>query len=162
MYLILMGCNMTASILVTALLMSGPRFLTPLMPQAYANAVADVNTSFFLPLSPAAEEFLMFGGAPAILCYLFSCLVLTCYYRCTHTWRDVGGERDIKCKYCCCPSIGRLCFQENPVVGEIPFWEKVRDVSSYLLSHFTQEEAEPEVEISLMRRGILRFSTRQT
>ena len=151
---------MTASILVTAFLMSGPRFLTPLMPQAYANAVADVNTSFFLPLSPAAEEFLIFGGAPAILCYLFSCLVLTCYYRSTHTWRDVGGERDIKCKYCCCPSIGRLCFQENPVIGEIPFWEKVRKCL-IVNNRFTQEDEDPRMGVSLMRRGMLRLSIRQ-
>ena len=106
-----------------------------LMPGAEPGASPDILLTSLprgplslLPISDAAQEFLILGGAPSLLCHLISCLLLICYYRCSHTWRSLGTERDLKsCCWCPCPSVGRLCFRGNPVVGEIPFWEQVRE-----------------------------------
>ena len=121
-YLIIGGINLVLTLAVTVVMMSGPQILMPLMPSVPGNFLS------FLPIAPAAQEFLILGGAPSILCHLVSCGLLVIYYRCTHTWREVGGERDLKCCCCCCclSPIGRLCSQGNPVVGEVPIWEQVK------------------------------------
>ena len=125
MYLILGGLNLMGTIIATVLLMPGaepgasPDILLTSLPRGPLS---------LLPISDAAQEFLVLGGAPSLLCHLISCLLLICYYRCSHTWRSLGTERDLKsCCWCPCPSVGRLCFRGNPVVGEIPFWEQVRE-----------------------------------
>ena len=104
----LMGVNITAATVATAFLMdpNGPRI-----------------QSFLPDLSPR-QEFLLLGGAPALLCHLLSGVLLTIYYRCSHTWRNIGSHRDVK-NCLCCSSIGRIWSQENPIVPEIPFWELV-------------------------------------
>ena len=117
-HLVLAGLNLTGAVIATACLMDGEPVLISL---------------FFgstLPITSAAAEFLILGAAPALLCHLLSCLLLTAYYRKAHNWRQIGGERDLECCTCCCccfcfARIGRLCSQENPVVGEIPIWEQV-------------------------------------
>ena len=121
-YLIIFGINLVSTLVATVLTMSGPKKLMRLMPSGPSNLLS------FLQISPAAEEFLILGGAPSILCFLISCLLLTMYYRLTHTWREVGGERDLKCCcFCCCFSpIGRLCDKGTPVIGEVPVWEQVK------------------------------------
>ena len=103
----LMGVNITTASVATAFLMdpNGPKI------------------QGFLPDLSPRQEFLLLGGAPALLCHLLSGVLLTIYYRCSHTWRDIGSHRDVKCL--CCSSIGRICSQENPIVPEIPFWELV-------------------------------------
>ena len=109
----LMGVNLTAATVATAFLMdpNGPTVLS------------------LLPDLTSRQEFLLFGGAPAILSHILSGVLLTIYYRCSHTWRNIGSQRDVKpciCHKCfCCPSIGRIWSQENPIVPEIPFWELV-------------------------------------
>ena len=112
----LMGVNITAASVATAFLMdpNGPRIQS------------------FLPDLFPRQEFLLLGGAPALLSHLLSGVLLTIYYRCSHTWREIGSDINCRrccccCYCCCCPSIGRLCSQKNPITGEIPFWEKVRD-----------------------------------
>ena len=119
MYLILTGINMTGTMIATILLMDGERTLTYLLD-------VPIQPEFWtcLPVSSAGHEFLLLGAAPALICHLLSCLLLIAYYRCAHTWRQMGGERDFDC-CCCCPSLGRLCSQEDPVIGEIPVWEQV-------------------------------------
>ena len=103
----LMGVNITAASVATAFLMdpNGPKIVS------------------FLPDLSSRQEFLLLGGAPALLCHLLSGVLLTIYYRCSHTWRNIGSHRDVKCL--CCSSIGRIWSQENPIVPEIPFWELV-------------------------------------
>ena len=109
----LMGVNILAATVATAFLMdeNGPKILSS------------------LPDLSSRQEFLLFGGAPAIFCHLLSGVLLSMYYQCSHTWRSIGSQRDVKhciCHKCfCCPSIGRIWSQENPVVPEIPFWELV-------------------------------------
>ena len=117
-HLVLAGLNLTGAVVATAYFMDGEPVLISL---------------FFgstLPITSAAAEFLILGAAPSLLCHLLSCLLLTAYYRKAHNWRQIGGERDLECCTCCCccfcfARIGRLCSQENPVVGEIPIWEQV-------------------------------------
>ena len=133
LHLILVGLIMTGAVTATACLMTGQKVLTPKLSSQLANQTSltpifellgdCVQDECFLPISPAAQEFLIVGGLPALLCHLVSCLLLVMYYRCSHTWRKVSGGRDLNC--CCCVTIGRLCSQKNPVVGEIPFWEQV-------------------------------------
>ena len=126
MYLILAGLNMIGAIVATVYLMEGELVLTRLLGIPIAS---DDNPFWtYLPISKAAFEFLILGAAPALLCHLLSCFLLIAYYRYAHTWRGIGGERDLDsccCCCCCCTCIGRLCSQENPVDGEIPIWEQV-------------------------------------
>ena len=141
MYLILGGLNLATAITATVLLMPGAHrpVLTSLPPGPLS----------FLPISEAAQEFLILGGAPSLLCHLISCILLISYYRCSHTWRSIGTERDLKsCCWCpCpCPSIGRLCYQRNPILGEIPFWEQVR--GTFKLHSIFSEEGERHVQVS--------------
>ena len=128
MYLLLVGLNMTGAVIATVYLMDGPLVLTRLLGVPIAPDDSKFWTS--LPISPAALEFLILGAAPALLCHLLSCFLLIAYYRYAHTWKQIGGERDLDscccCCCCCCTCIGRLCSQENPVVGEIPIWEQVK------------------------------------
>ena len=121
MYLILAGLNMTGAIVATVYLMEGELVLTRLL----GIPIAPDDHPFWthLPVSKAAFEFMMLAAAPALLCHLLSCFLLIAYYRYAHTWRVIGGERDLDS--CCCTCIGRLCSQENPVEGEIPIWEQV-------------------------------------
>ena len=115
-HLVLAGLNLTGAVIATACLMDGEPVLISL---------------FFgstLPITSAAAEFLILGAAPALLCHLLSCLLLTAYYRKAHNWRQIGGERDLECCCFCFARLGRLCSQENPVVGEIPTWEQVAAV----------------------------------
>ena len=70
--------------------------------------------------------------APAIICHLISCFLLVLFYRRCHVWSEIGNSRDInngRCRCCngcfCWRLIGRICFQEDPVIGETPFWEQV-------------------------------------
>ena len=121
MYLILAGLNMTGAMIATVYLMEGELVLLRLL-----GVTISPNDPFWtsLPVSPAALEYLILGAAPALLCHLLSCFLLIAYYRCAHTWRYLGGERDLDS--CCCTCIGRLCSQGNPIVGEIPIWEQVK------------------------------------
>ena len=133
MFLMLVGLNMTGHMIATSLVMASDG--QPLVPHNMTAAIVK-DVPFLEPLLPeslAAQEFLLFCMLPAVFCFLVSCLLLACYYRCTHTWREVGSDRDINCRRCCCccyccccPSLGRLCWQENPISGEIPFWEQAR------------------------------------
>ena len=131
MFLMLVGLNVTGHLIATLFLMASEgRALVPLMTAAITS-----DGSPLLPLLPkgqAAQEFLLLGLLPAILCHLVSCCFLVCYYRCSHTWREIGSDINCRrccccCYSCCCPSIGRLWSQKNPITGEIPFWEKVGD-----------------------------------
>ena len=112
LYLILVCLNISTTTAVTAFLMEGPNNLSS------------------LPLSSASQEFLLLGGALAIICHLISCFLLVLFYRRCHVWSEIGNSRDINngccCNWCSCWRwIGRICFQEDPVIGETPFWEKV-------------------------------------
>ena len=42
-------------------------------------------------------------------------------FPCTHTWREVGKERET----CCCGFFTRICNQQDPVVAETSSWEEV-------------------------------------
>ena len=112
-YLLISGTIMTAAIGATALLLESQ------------------NTLSSLGLSSASYEFLVIGGVPAFVCFCLSCLLLAMYYRHCHNWRHIGSQRNVCCCCNCCYSftcIGRLCRQENPVQGEIPFWEVRRKI----------------------------------
>ena len=78
------------------------------------------------------------GHSPEGPSFILSCLLLTAYYRKAHNWRQIGGERDLECSTCCfCfARLGRLCSQENPVVGEIPIWEQVHSCFQDLIDIF--------------------------
>ena len=59
----------------------------------------------------ASQEFLLVFAAPAALCHALNCLFMLAYYSCTHTFREVGSEREERCTLgCCCGrcSLGRL------------------------------------------------------
>ena len=151
MYLLLVGLNMTGAVIATVYLMDGPLVLTRLLGVPIAPDDSKFWTS--LPISPAALEFLILGAAPALLCHLLSCFLLIAYYRYAHTWRRIGGERDLDscccCGCCCCTCIGRLCSQENPVVGEIPIWEQVGFNCMLLSICFPQPKKRPLRTMSL-------------
>merc|ERR1712037_358041 len=129
-FLMLVGLNVTGHLIATLFMMASEG--RPLVPLMTAAIVPDMSHLLpLLPKAPAAQEFLILGLLPAILCYLSSCCFLVCYYQCSHTWREIRSDRDISCRRCCCccyccccSSIGRLCSQKNPITGEIPFWEQ--------------------------------------
>ena len=49
------------------------------------------------------------------------------YYKFCHNWRELGNQKQSCCAKCCCRSAftccTHLCHQENPIQGEVPFWE---------------------------------------
>ena len=62
----------------------------------------------------AGSEFLVVGGCPAILTHLLGCLFLALYYSCSHTWREIGKERETgRWGF-----LSRICNQLDPVVAE--------------------------------------------
>ena len=96
--------NTTITSIIAAILMDGKGNLT------------------YLGLS-ASLEFLVLGGVPAILCHLLGCLFLALYYSCSHTWREIGKEREEgRCRGCSrckrCRFLSRICNQQDPVVAE--------------------------------------------
>ena len=96
-HLFLVGLIMTGSVAATACLMTGQKVLMPTaaLSSEFQNRTYDTlilkhpggctSDDCFLPISPAAQEFLIIGGLPAILCHLASCLLMVLYYRCCHT-----------------------------------------------------------------------------
>ena len=77
---------------------------------------------------PASVEFLVVGGVPSILSHLLGCLFLALYYSCSHTWREIGKEREEgRCGF-----LSRICNQQDPVIAENPSWEQVDPVPSLL------------------------------
>ena len=101
--------NTTITSIITATLMEGEGKLTS------------------LGLS-ASLEFLLVGGGPAILTHLLGCLFLALYYSCSHTWREIGKEREEgRCRF-----LSRICNQQDPVVAENPSWEQVDPLSPFL------------------------------
>ena len=62
----------------------------------------------------ASVEFLVVGVAPSILSHLLGCLFLALYYSCSHTWREMGKEREEgRCGF-----LSRICNQQDPVIAE--------------------------------------------
>ena len=81
---------------------------------------------------PASVEFLVVGGALSILSHLLGCLFLALYYSKSHTWREMGKEREVgKCGF-----ISRICNQQDPVVAENPSWEQVTTIPPLPFSKF--------------------------
>ena len=81
----------------------------------------------------ASVEFLVVGGAPSILSHLLGCLFLALYYSCSHTWREMGKEREEgRCGF-----LSRICSQQDPVVAENATWEQVAAVSQLPFSFFS-------------------------
>ena len=77
---------------------------------------------------PASVEFLVVGGALSILSHLLGCLFLALYYSKSHTWREMGKEREVgKCGF-----ISRICNQQDPVVAENPSWEQVTTIPPFV------------------------------
>ena len=155
MFLMLAGLNVTGHLIATLFLMASEgRALVPLMTAAITSDGSPLLP--LLPKGPAAQEFLLLGLLPAILCHLVSCCFLVCYYRCSHTWREIGSDINCRrccccCYCCCCPSIGRLCSQKNPITGEIPFWEKVgdRELRFFVLNMNPQEEKREDNQVPM-------------
>ena len=103
--------NTTITSIFTATLMEGEGKLT------------------YLGLS-ASVEFLLVGGGPAILTHLLGCLFLALYYSCSHTWREIGKEREEgRCGF-----LSRICNQQDPVIAENPSLEQVAPVSQFLFA----------------------------
>jgi hypothetical protein len=70
---------------------------------------------------PASVEFLVVGGVPSILSHLLGCLFLALYYYCSHTWREMGKEREEgRCSF-----LSRAFNQQDPVIAENPSSEQV-------------------------------------
>ena len=87
--------NTTVASIIAATLMEGEGQLTSL----------GLSASF---------EYLVVGGCPAILSHLLGCLFLALYYSCSHTWREMGQERETgRWGF-----FSRICNQLDPVVAE--------------------------------------------
>ena len=74
------------------------------------------------------SEFLMLFGGPALVCHLLGCGALLLYYKTTHPWRELGGERE---RHCC----GKVGAPGVPLHSERPYWEEKEGVYNVAVFH---------------------------
>ena len=91
------------------------------------------------------SEFLVLFGGPALVCHLLGCGALLLYYKTTHPWRELGGERE---QHCC----GKIGAPGIPLHSERPYWEEKEGVYNVAVFH-PEESILQTLQMQPLRRS---------